>query len=175
MLDWCCVHLGCLYEDYTGNEAHFPALEFVGSVVYSSGIPFLVAIISDLTLLNRYYSMYGHVEKLAEEIKKGASSVDGVEAKLHLWMVLKSNYDCVKGWKIHKGRCKSYYCLNFKCSCLCLLQVVVYRDLKPEVLKIVLLDLPGLLFFSTYTLLVLFWVDIYHQVMDFQYALLFKG
>ncbi|GAY53033.1 hypothetical protein CUMW_146310, partial [Citrus unshiu] len=29
-----------------------------------------------------YYSMYGHVEKLAEEIKKGASSVEGVEAKL---------------------------------------------------------------------------------------------
>ncbi|KAL3820648.1 hypothetical protein ACJIZ3_006553 [Penstemon smallii] len=32
-----------------------------------------------------YYSTYGHVEKLAEEIKKGAESVDGVEAKL--WQV----------------------------------------------------------------------------------------
>lgn len=32
-----------------------------------------------------YYSMYGHVEKLAEEIKKGVSSVEGVEAKL--WQV----------------------------------------------------------------------------------------
>lgn len=30
--------------------------------------------------------MYGHVEKLAEEIKKGASSVEGVEAKL--WQVM---------------------------------------------------------------------------------------
>lgn len=29
--------------------------------------------------------MYGHVEKLAEEIKKGAASVEGVEAKL--WQV----------------------------------------------------------------------------------------
>ena len=29
--------------------------------------------------------MYGHVEKLAEQIKKGASSVEGVEAKL--WQV----------------------------------------------------------------------------------------
>lgn len=29
--------------------------------------------------------MYGHVEKLAEEIKKGALSVEGVEAKL--WQV----------------------------------------------------------------------------------------
>jgi len=30
--------------------------------------------------------MYGHVEKLAQEIKKGAASVEGVEAKL--WQVL---------------------------------------------------------------------------------------
>ncbi|XP_078175756.1 putative NAD(P)H dehydrogenase (quinone) FQR1-like 1 [Carex rostrata] len=29
-----------------------------------------------------YYSMYGHVAKLAQEIQKGASSVEGVEAKL---------------------------------------------------------------------------------------------
>jgi len=29
-----------------------------------------------------YYSMYGHVAKLAQEIHKGASSVGGVEAKL---------------------------------------------------------------------------------------------
>ncbi|XP_052202604.1 tobamovirus multiplication protein 1-like [Diospyros lotus] len=32
-----------------------------------------------------------------------------------------------------------------------------------KVLILVLLDLPGLLFFSTYTLLVLFWAEIYHQ------------
>jgi len=32
-----------------------------------------------------FYSMYGHVEKLAEEIKKGAASVEGVEATL--WQV----------------------------------------------------------------------------------------
>lgn len=30
--------------------------------------------------------MYGHVEKLAEEIRKGAASVEGVEAKL--WQVM---------------------------------------------------------------------------------------
>ncbi|KAJ4968953.1 hypothetical protein NE237_015654 [Protea cynaroides] len=48
------------------------------------------AIISELTLLNRYYSINGHAEKLAEEIKKGASSMDAVEAKL--WQV----YDVTK-------------------------------------------------------------------------------
>lgn len=35
--------------------------------------------------------MYGHVEKLAEEIKKGAASVEGVEAKL--WQVCASLSD----------------------------------------------------------------------------------
>ncbi|KAI4295876.1 hypothetical protein L6164_035874 [Bauhinia variegata] len=35
--------------------------------------------------------------------------------------------------------------------------------LHPKVLVWVLLELPGLLFFSTYTLLVLFWAEIYHQ------------
>ncbi|PIA57275.1 hypothetical protein AQUCO_00600186v1 [Aquilegia coerulea] len=34
---------------------------------------------------------------------------------------------------------------------------------KPRVLTLVLLDLPGILFFSTYTLLVLFWAEIYRQ------------
>ncbi|XP_059301491.1 tobamovirus multiplication protein 1-like [Lycium ferocissimum] len=33
----------------------------------------------------------------------------------------------------------------------------------PRVLTLVLLDLPGILFFSAYTLLVLFWAEIYHQ------------
>ncbi|KAL3325381.1 hypothetical protein AABB24_036559 [Solanum stoloniferum] len=33
----------------------------------------------------------------------------------------------------------------------------------PKVLTLILLDLPGLLFFSAYTLLVLFWAEIYHQ------------
>ncbi|XP_057528596.1 tobamovirus multiplication protein 1-like [Amaranthus tricolor] len=35
--------------------------------------------------------------------------------------------------------------------------------LKPKVLTLVLLEFPGLLFFTTYTLLVLFWAEIYYQ------------
>ena len=42
-------------------------------------------------------------------------------------------------------------------QCPCLLSFMV------QVLTLILLDLPGLLFFSTYTLLVLFWAEIYHQ------------
>lgn len=37
--------------------------------------------------------MYGHVEKLAEEIRKGAASVEGIEAKL--WQVSVSLYSFV--------------------------------------------------------------------------------
>ena len=44
--------------------------------------------------------------------------------------------------------------LNFETLILSLWQVIAR----------ILLDLPGLLFFSTYTLLVLFWAEIYHQV-----------
>ena len=40
------------------------------------------------------------------------------------------------------------------------------QDLHPAAAQAVLLDLPGLLFFSTYTLLVLFWAEIYHQARN---------
>ncbi|PWA90335.1 hypothetical protein CTI12_AA101350 [Artemisia annua] len=51
------------------------------------------------------------------------------------------------------------------------LKLPIYKDalgqfvkaFYAEVLDMILLDLPGLLFFSTYTLLVLFWAEIYHQ------------
>jgi len=42
-----------------------------------------------------YYSMYGHVQQLAEEIQKGAASVEGVEAKL--WQVPETLSDDVLG------------------------------------------------------------------------------
>jgi hypothetical protein len=45
-----------------------------------------------LQFSNRYYSTYGHVGKLAEEIKKGASSVEGVEAKI--WQVTPDHLCC---------------------------------------------------------------------------------
>ena len=37
------------------------------------------------------------------------------------------------------------------------------QSLHSTVLKLLLNDFPGLLFFTTYTLLVLFWAEIYHQ------------
>ncbi|KAD2184611.1 hypothetical protein E3N88_41682 [Mikania micrantha] len=44
-------------------------------------------------------------------------------------------------------------------------------NLHPKVFIWVLLEVPGLLFFSTYTLLVLFWAEIYHQAYHLRYQI----
>eukprot|EP00897_Mesotaenium_endlicherianum_P008407 jgi/Mesen1/7595/ME000395S06756 len=66
------------------------------------------------------------------------------------------------GWTTQKV----FHLLNFLVN-LARALVFVFRQqvqgLTPHVLGLVLLDLPGLLFFTTYTLLVLFWAEIYHQ------------
>ena len=41
--------------------------------------------------------------------------------------------------------------------------VLCLQGMNDTVLRLMLNDLPGLLFFTTYTLLVLFWAEIYHQ------------
>lgn len=58
------------------------------SIVFvQCSLPHITSLFQNFYCCFRYYSMYGHVEKLAEEIKKGAASVEGVEAKL--WQVRK--------------------------------------------------------------------------------------
>jgi hypothetical protein len=66
------------------------------------------------------------------------------------------------GWTTQKV----FHLLNFivngvRAAVFCLREDV--QGLSPEILQHVLLDLPGILFFTTYTLLVLFWAEIYHQ------------
>jgi hypothetical protein len=66
------------------------------------------------------------------------------------------------GWTTQKV----FHLLNcLVCTLRC--GVFLFREqtdnLHPHVLRLVLFDLPGLLFFTTYTLLVLFWAEIYHQ------------
>lgn len=66
------------------------------------------------------------------------------------------------GWTTQKV----FHLLNFL---VCGLRCAVFafrsevQDLPYTLFQAVLLDLPGLLFFSTYTLLVLFWAEIYYQ------------
>mmetsp|Transcript_44399 Transcript_44399/g.113420 ORF Transcript_44399/g.113420 Transcript_44399/m.113420 type:complete len:308 (-) Transcript_44399:204-1127(-) len=66
------------------------------------------------------------------------------------------------GWTTQKV----FHLLNF-IVCLLRSSVFVMREpvasLKPAVAQSILLDFPGLLFSTTYTLLVLFWAEIYHQ------------
>ncbi|XP_058086415.1 tobamovirus multiplication protein 1-like isoform X2 [Magnolia sinica] len=66
------------------------------------------------------------------------------------------------GWTTQKV----FHLMNFIVNGLRAILFGFYRsvfDIRPKVLEMVLLDLPGLLFFSTYTLLVLFWAEIYYQ------------
>ncbi|KAA8545608.1 hypothetical protein F0562_020392 [Nyssa sinensis] len=66
------------------------------------------------------------------------------------------------GWTTQKV----FHLMNFIVNGLRALLFGFYRSvlhLRSKTLEMILLDLPGLLFFSTYTLLVLFWAEIYHQ------------
>jgi len=66
------------------------------------------------------------------------------------------------GWTTQKV----FHLLNFLCSGARCGVMTLRRPLEalhPLVFRMIALDLPGLLFFSTYSLLVLFWAEIYHQ------------
>ncbi|GAV65357.1 DUF1084 domain-containing protein, partial [Cephalotus follicularis] len=66
------------------------------------------------------------------------------------------------GWTTQKV----FHLMNFVVNALRAILFGLHKSvflLRPKVLEMVLLDLPTLLFFSTYTLLVLFWAEIYHQ------------
>ena len=60
-----------------------------------------------------------------------------------------------------------FHLLNFLCSgfraIVFPLRRAIEDEIRPPILADVLFDLPGLLFFTTYLLLVLFWAEIYHQ------------
>ncbi|PWA66444.1 hypothetical protein CTI12_AA323770 [Artemisia annua] len=65
------------------------------------------------------------------------------------------------GWTTQKV----FHLMNFVVNGLRAVEFGFYWSVfhyRPK-LNMILLDLPGLLFFSTYTLLVLFWAEIYHQ------------
>lgn len=66
------------------------------------------------------------------------------------------------GWTTQKV----FHLMNFLVNGIRAVQFGVYRSVfssRPKAFNMIILDLPGLLFFSTYTLLVLFWAEIYHQ------------
>ncbi|CAN4110566.1 unnamed protein product [Withania somnifera] len=69
------------------------------------------------------------------------------------------------GWTTQKV----FHLMNFVVCGLRAILFGFYRSvfyLRPKALEMMLLDLPGLLFFSTYTLLVLFWAEIFHQASN---------
>ncbi|KAL5563243.1 hypothetical protein UlMin_032990 [Ulmus minor] len=61
---------------------------------------------------------------------------------------------------------KIFHLMNFLVNGLRAILFGLYKSvflIRPKALEMVIMDLPGLLFFSTYTLLLLFWVQIYHE------------
>ncbi|GAQ91786.1 tobamovirus multiplication protein [Klebsormidium nitens] len=66
------------------------------------------------------------------------------------------------GWTTQKV----FHLLNFIVNTVRALSFIwrpAVAQMKPQVAGAIVMDLPGLLFFTTYTLLVLFWAEIYHQ------------
>lgn len=66
------------------------------------------------------------------------------------------------GWTTQKV----FHFLNFVVNGVRSVLFIFRRNvqrLRPEILRHVLLDMPGLAFFTTYALLVLFWAEIYYQ------------
>lgn len=66
------------------------------------------------------------------------------------------------GWTTQKV----FHFLNFLVNGVRALVFVFRRDaqnMQPEILQHILLDIPSLVFFTTYALLVLFWAEIYYQ------------
>ncbi|GMJ12923.1 tobamovirus multiplication 1 [Hibiscus trionum] len=69
------------------------------------------------------------------------------------------------GWTTQKV----FHLMNFIVNGLRAVLFGFYKSVflvQSKALEMVLLDLPGLLFFSAYTLLVLFWAEIYHQARN---------
>ncbi|XP_022141918.1 tobamovirus multiplication protein 1-like isoform X1 [Momordica charantia] len=66
------------------------------------------------------------------------------------------------GWTTQKA----FHLMNFIVNGLRAILFGLYKSvflIRPKALEMVVMEIPGLLFFSTYTLLVLFWAEIYHQ------------
>lgn len=74
---------------------------------------------------------------------------------------------CIWIWQISpsldKPNEKAILAIMLSGACYLKMISLQVQSLDPPIMQEVLLDLPGLLFFSTYTLLVLFWAEIYHQ------------
>ncbi|KAJ3680388.1 hypothetical protein LUZ60_016666 [Juncus effusus] len=91
------------------------------------------------------------------------SALYGLVGAVALTQLIRIEYRVPEfGWTTQKV----FHLLNFLLNAVRSIIFALRRDvqqIKPEVFQHVLLDLPGLAFFTTYVLLVLFWAEIYYQ------------
>lgn len=108
-----------------------------------------------------------------DEINESVEWQDGIFYSLCAAFALVSSVALIQLIRIHLRvpeygwtTQKVFHLMNFVVNGVRAVVFGFHKDVflfHPKVLTLILLDLPGLLFFSAYTLLVLFWAEIYHQ------------
>ncbi|KAJ0443013.1 hypothetical protein HanPSC8_Chr16g0719651 [Helianthus annuus] len=115
------------------------------------------------TLLNQLWNGVNQSQKWHHGVFYTLSSAYALVALIALVQLIRIQMRVPElSWRTQKV----FHLMNFVVNGLRAVQFGLYSSffhVKLKVLDIILLDLPGLLFFSTYTLLVLFWAEIYHQ------------
>ncbi|KAI8465417.1 MAG: DUF1084-domain-containing protein [Monoraphidium minutum] len=119
--------------------------------------------VASLSLFPKWWDDLENNVKLQEYTNYGLAAAYGSIATIALIQLVRIQLRVPEfGWTTQKV----FHLLNALVSslrCASFLFRPQMDALHPDVLRLVLYDLPGLLFFTTYTLLVLFWAEIYHQ------------
>ncbi|KAL7598370.1 tobamovirus multiplication protein 1 [Lactuca sativa] len=117
----------------------------------------------DINLLNEWWNGVDGSQKWQEGVFYALCAAYALVSLIALVQLVRIQMRVPEyGWTTQKV----FHLMNFVVNGLRAVQFGFYWRVfhtKPKVLDMILLDLPGLLFFSTYTLLVLFWAEIYHQ------------
>ncbi|KAI3803821.1 hypothetical protein L1987_31983 [Smallanthus sonchifolius] len=116
-----------------------------------------------VSLLNELWNGVGQSQKWQEGVFYALCGAYALVSLIALVQLVRIQMRVPEyGWTTQKV----FHLMNFVVNGLRAIQFGFYWkvfQIEPKVLDMILLDLPGLLFFSTYTLLVLFWAEIYHQ------------
>ncbi|KAH7282564.1 hypothetical protein KP509_35G036800 [Ceratopteris richardii] len=132
-----------------------------------SSLLYLLRIKPELHMFNTINVARGMWETSSNTLQEGvfyalcaAYSLVGVVAAIQLIRIQHRAPEY--GWTTQKV----FHLMNFIVNAARALVFGFYKNVfsfKIQILKLVLLEVPGLIFFSTYTLLVLFWAEIYYQ------------
>ncbi|KAK1417614.1 hypothetical protein QVD17_26744 [Tagetes erecta] len=131
--------------------------------IWSNYIADAQSLTGEISLFNQLWNAVGRSLKWQEGVFYALCAAYALVSLIALVQLVRIQMRVPEyGWTTQKV----FHLMNFVVNGLRAIQFGFYRrvfHIEPTVLDMILLDLPGLLFFSTYTLLVLFWAEIYHQ------------